>query len=225
MTRITLNRYEITGPNGLLFILTVGQSLSIHLRIPTSLCEHSTGILGPCEQRLSYQNATDIQVLKNAITNGKVDQLESLFVYKHENFHEIRHVTGAWCNLRMNDSHIVSDTLLLGNHDVITIEIFVNIKSYGGTLLSYGKEEYLSLTNERDIRVVYGSVEFRTGLRLSLNSWSQITLVWIKSSFVLQVYYHDYLTSFGLPLLRTYQFNSQIFTSEGKNGIKQIIIF
>ncbi len=216
MTRIALNRYEITGPNGLLFVLTVGQSLSIRLRIPTAFCEHSTGILGPCEQRLSYQNRTDIQVLNDAITNGTVDQSESLFVYNHENFHEIRHLTGTWFNLRMVDSHIVSDTLLLGNYDVITIELFVKIKSYGGTLLSYGKGEYLSLTNEPNIRVVYGSLEFRTGLKLGLNVWSQITLVWIKSSFVLQVYYHDYLSSFGLPLLRTYQFHSQIFLSEGK---------
>ena len=216
MTRTALNRYEITGPNQLLFVLTVGQSLSIRLRVPTSFCTDSTGILGPCEQRLSSQNVSDIQVLNNAIANGRVDKSESLFVYKHENFNEIRHLTGTWFNLRIIDSHIVSDNLLLGKHDVITIEIFVKIKSYGGTILSYGKEEYFSLTNEQDIRVVYGSLEFKTGLKLGLNVWSQITMVWIKSSFVLQVYYHDYLSSFGLPLLRTYQFYSQIFPNQGK---------
>ena len=216
MTRIALNRYEITGPNGLLFTLTVAQSLSIRLRIPASLCKQSMGILGPCEQRLSYQNTTDVHALDNTITNGTVDQSKSLFIYKHEHFHEIRHLTGAWFNLRITDSHIVSDTLLLGSHDVITVEIFVKIKSYGGTLLSYGKEEYLSLTSERDIRVVYGSVEYKTGLIFSLNVWSQITLVWIKSSFVLQIYYHDYARSLTMPLLRTYQFTTQIFPNEGK---------
>ena len=216
MTRTAINRYEIVGPNGLLFLLTVGQSLSIRLRIPTSICKHSTGILGPCEQRLSYQNASDIQNVEGAIRNTTVDQSESLFIYKHEHFHEIRYTSGSWFNLRMIDSHIVSDTLLLSNHDFITIEIFVKIKSYGGTLLSYGKEEYLSFTSEQEMRVVYKSVEFKTGLRLNLNVWSQITLVWIKSTFVLQVYFHDYQTSFHTPLLRTYQFSTQIFSSEGK---------
>ena len=216
MIRIAINRYKIIGPKGLVFLLTVGQSLSIRLQIPTSICKQSTGILGPCEQRLSYQNASDIQNVQNAIRNTTVDQSESLFMYKHEHFHEIRNITGSWFNLRMIDSHIVSDTLLLSQHDFITIEIFVKIKDYGGTLLSYGKEEYLSLTSEREIRVVYKSLEFRTGVRLNLNVWSQITLVWIRSTFVLQIYFHDYQTSFHSPLLRTYQFNSDIFSSEGK---------
>lgn len=216
MTRIALNRYEITGPNGLLFILTVGQSLSVRLRVPASLCDHSTGILGACEQRLSYQNSSDIVALNDAITSGIVNQSESLFVYKQEHFHEIRNLTGSWLSLRLTDSHIVSDTLLLGNYNVITMEIFIKIRNYGGALLSYGKQDYFSLTNEKNIRVVYGSVEFRTDLRLSLNTWSQVTLVWINSSFVLQVYYHDYFTSFELPLLRTFQFTTQIFPSEGK---------
>lgn len=216
MTRTSLNRYEITRPDGLLIILTVDQSLSIRLLIPRSLCQYSTGILGPCPQRLSHQNDTDIQVLNNTIANGKVNQSDSLFVYKHEHFHETRHFTGAWFDLHMIDSHVVSDPLSLGNYDVITVEIFVKIQSYGGTLLSYGKEEYLIMTNEQDMRVVYGEVEIRTGLKLSLNFWSQITLVWIKSTFVLQIYYHDYLRSFGLPQLRTYQFTSQIFPNQGK---------
>ena len=224
MTRIALNRYEITGPNELLITVTVGQSLSIRLRIPTIFCMHSTGILGPCVGRLSYQNMTDIQTLSDSIINGTVDESDSQFVYKQEHFHEIRHITGAWFNMRIIDSQVVSDLLSLGNHDVITIEIFVKIKSYGGTLLSYGKEEYLRVTNEKDIRVVFGSVEYKTGLKFGINVWSQITLVWIKSTFVLQVYYHDYLASFGLPLLRTYQFNTHIFPIEGKYNTRLWLI-
>lgn len=217
MTRIALNRYEITGLNGMHFLLTVGQSLSIRLRLPTLLCRDSSGILGACKQRLSYQNTTDSVSLQNAIANGTVGKSDSFFIYKHKYFNEFRHILGSWCNLRLKDTHIVSDVLFLGKYDVITIEIFVKINSYGGTLLAYGKDDnYLIITSEQNMRVLYKSVSYQTGIKLTPGRWSQISIVWIKSSYVLQMYYHDYSTPFGSPLLRTYQFNSQIVTSEGK---------
>ena len=213
MTRIAFNRYEITGPGGLLFVLAVGQSLSVRLRVPTSLCIDSTGILGACAQRLSYQNATDILALKSSIKRGRVSVSDSLFVYKSEFFQENRNPTGAWFNLRIINSHVVSDTLLLGNHETVTIELFLKLKNYGGTILSYGRQNFLTLTSEKEIRLVYASVEFKTGLQLSLNVWTQITLVWLKATKVLQLYYHDFTEVFHL---RTYRFHTPVFDNQGR---------
>ena len=218
MTRIALNRYEITGPEGLLFVVTVGQSLSIRLRIPRSLCTYSTGILGACAQRLSYQNATDILALRNAIANGTVNPSDSLFVYTSETFHETRLVTGAWFHLLITNSHVVSDFLLLSNYKTITMEVFVRIRRYGGTLLAYGHEHFLSVTCEREIRILYGSLVFNTGLQLKLNAWSQITLVWVRSTNVLQFYYHDFKGGF---YLRTYRLTAQPFANRGRLYIGQ----
>ena len=211
MTRIKLNRYEITGPKGLVIVFTAGQSISIQLRIPVSWCAKASGMLGACLQRLSYQNATDIVNLKRSIENTAVCHSESLFVYEREFFHETQNLTGAGFNLRIINSHVVSDTLLLGKYDTVTIEVFVKIKKYGGTLLSCGRENFLSVTSEKEVRLVYGSVEIKTGLSLNVDIWSKITLVWSKSTNVLQLYYQNFADLF---LLRTYQLKTRIFLNQ-----------
>lgn len=220
MVRTSTISYTITGPSGISFVITVGQSLGLTFNIPNMYCQNSTGLLGSC----TYKNLNDSTAVENAfkdlINNSTVGNERTLFYYVYNGYHEHRHVTGAGFCVRFTDSFVISRTLFIPRVQVITLELLVRVEYYGGVILSFMNMKPFTVINERTLKISYGSQVMNTNISLEILKWNQISLVFYQLTGKLELHCFNHL---GVVSVRVFMLDKEVFASGGKLSFGQLL--
>lgn len=214
MTRTSSVTYSIEGPNNIRFDVRVGKSLSFTCHIPRPYCVNSTGLLGSC---LLHDGPLNETMLEKQVQTRKlkssVSDHDTLFVYKYDDFTEPRVITGAGFGLVFTDSYVVSQSLNLQEFNILTVELLVNIKMYGGVILSYSSPmNTFALINYKTLTINYRGQVYDTGLSLEVRKWNQISLEFSKYLYTLKIYVFD---STGAVQIRVLQLDKDIWRNGG----------
>ena len=213
MVRVSSVTFHISGPEGIVFILTVWSSLSINIRVSNMFCQNTTGLLGSCGDDTFAQNGTDIEPLLELLASSSVvHQKNSLFVYQYLSYREHRHVTGGGFTLYFRDSLVRSRPQYFSRVNILTIELLLKTHKYGGTILSYAHQSVFAVVNDQTLKVVYRNRVIDTGISNEIGKWNQISLVFKKFIGVLQLYHFD---SKGLLSIRVSKLDKDILMDGG----------
>ena len=136
----------------------------------------------------SKNNTQDI-ILALVTSNLKVKKCHSLFLYEYGNIVEYRDANSGYA-LYFNHTTVVSSAIYKAfSFSDITIKIMFKTLHYG-VIVSYTKIQTFFVTNEGGSFIVYfGNKIYHTNIIAELNEWNQISLVFRKSTGVLQFYY------------------------------------
>lgn len=218
MTRTSRITYSINAPNKMRFDIRVGHSISFTFSIPRQYCLNATGLQGFCSLLNQRPNTTMGEIL---IQRSLVSARDSLFVYKYSGFNEPRELTGGGFGLVFIDSFVVSQSLNLQDINVITVELLVNIKMYGGTLLSYAsKINTFALVNNKMLIISYQGKVFDVGLSLEIGKWNQISMEFNNYLGILKIFVFD---SRGSVKVRVLQLDKEIWKNDGVLALGQWI--
>ncbi|KAL8620494.1 hypothetical protein ACOMHN_056886 [Nucella lapillus] len=167
-------------------VTTQGAYLDVRVKTSLAICGASGGVLDTCQPLtqsvytpVSSQSARTLQ--GKVETDFKVSDSEGLFqLSERDPFSSSAtsyalsfNGTSAWSGpIRVNSSTGLKD---------YTLSLHVKPQSYGGTLLSLGKNVSLTLTNDAPMKVVCGSSVLNTGLNLTLHRWNQLLVTMAAS--------------------------------------------
>lgn len=212
MIRISNIAYRISGPNGINFVITVGQSLGITLNCPKMFCRNSTGLLGSCSYKHLNDTSTVENTYKDLIASSAVLQRDTLFHYVYSCYLEHRIITGAGFCVRFTDSFVISKSLVIPRVDVLTLELLVRIRTYGGVILSFAKKNTFAVINEETLKIAYHNQVLDTRIALEVQQWNQISLVFYQSIGKLEVHCFDHV---GQLKVRVFMLDTNVFASGG----------
>ena len=212
IVRISTITFHIYGPDGMKFVLTIGNSLSVAVNVPALYCQNSTGLLGSCKDHL-FNNSNS---LESYITDLKiqsiVDVSRTLFIYEVLHYFEHRVPTGGGFNLFFADSSVRSGPIFFPIVDVLTIELLVKAHQPGGVILSYLSHSIFALVDDVTLTIIYNGSVYDTGFSLEIHRWNQITLVYKELVGILHFYFFSYS---GEVKVRVFKLDSHVFATEG----------
>ena len=218
MVRISSVAYSITGPQGIKFTLTIGKRLVLTFNIPRTYCQNSTGLLGSCKE--SRINSTELveNTVRGLISSSKVIQNDTLFQYDYLHYHEHRLVTGGGFCLRFIDSFVVSKPLVIPRVHVITLELLVRIRSYGGVILAFVKDNTFAVINDETLRISYRHRVFDTSVVMEIRQWYQISLVFYQLIGKVEIYIFDRVRNLSI---RVFMLDREVLASGGSLAFGQ----
>ncbi|CAH3014307.1 unnamed protein product, partial [Porites evermanni] len=201
------------------------------------LCQQACGLLGRCRLPGSsvvpsncstgggildtYDISTVTQdILVSYVNKWAVPANESSFGPILEIAGESPSVGGGGSCLFFNGTSIVSPPLVnvfVGNY--ITVQLFVKAKDprfYTGTIISYAQSETFAVTVNGSIRIHFGAIVIDTQLILENELWNHISLVYRRSSGLVQFYLID---SLGVIQSRVFFIGVGVFPEGGTLSI------
>ena len=218
MLRISTVAFEIYGPNGVKFGLTVGHSLSVTIHLPAIYCRNSTGLLGACTG-VSFNNSNSLESYITSLKrNSVVDKSQTLFIYKYLHYSEYRSPSGAGFNLFFRDHSVRSGPLQLPPVDVLTIELLIKTHQTGGIIFSYLSQNIFAVIDNTTLEIIYNGSVFDTGLKLEIKQWNQLTIV-LKQLVGTLYFYH--VSSSGAVKVRVFKLDGNVFSNGGVLALGQ----
>ena len=196
--------FKFYSKNLLLDIRIFGRYIDLAVTVtdPT-WCAHSKGLWGNCDNntvtdfipRKSFnisQNFSTIHEISQYFINTFVSSWkvsgnsDSVFIFNTDEVKEPRFKTDAGYCLRFQDTGITSRNLFALSGGDITLELMVKSDGIDGTLFSYATTSTLAIVLRTTVRIIYGSQEFDTFLKLQENRWNMISLIWLKRNRIIQ---------------------------------------
>lgn len=213
MVRISTVTFHIYGPDGVKFVVMVGQSLSVTVHVPALYCQNSTGLLGACKDH-SFNSSNSLESYITALkTSSIVDVSQTLFIYTFLHYVEHRVPTGGGFNLFFADHSVRSGPIYFRSVDVLTVEVLIKAYKSGGVILSYLTSSHIfAVVDNVTLTIVYGGSVYDTGLTLEINRWNQITLVYKQLVGILHFYI---FSSSGEVKVRVFKLDSSVFLNGG----------
>ena len=151
------------------------------------LADDSASSLG--QNASNRKNKTQERITSLIITKLKVKACHSLFEYKYKDVVEYRDANAGYA-LYFEHTTVVSGVIHKAFVSTdITIKIMFKTVRYG-VILSYTTSKTFFVTNEGGkFTIYYGDNVYPTNIAAELNEWNQLSLVFRKSTTVLQFYY------------------------------------
>ncbi|KAK3724602.1 hypothetical protein QZH41_005193 [Actinostola sp. cb2023] len=240
ITRVSIDLYIFICPRLTITIRVYGKYLVIYSKPSRELCQDSIGLLGDCSNDYlisleSYEpnlncskapfNTTGKQHTNSSTANSSTKLIENLLlklqvkkcygmlVYSYDGVTEYPESNSGYA-LYFNNTAVISSTPIVEAffHNDITIDFLVKIKQHG-VILSYCKLQTFFVTSTGgNLSIYFGNAIFHTNIRAEIDTWSQIILVYLKSTHLLQFYY---FSSNGLAQRMDFKLNSDIFEPGG----------
>ena len=176
-----------------IFMLFFDRHLTLRIQLSPSICRYTEGIFGNCNSTNTTKIASDgasriaLQLKHLWNVSMKVNLFEGL-----KDHHLI--VTGAEHALVFNNTGMVSDPLcraFSAENSDYTLELLVKSNSSSGIIFSYSKLSTFALWTSETLKISVGKTVLQTRIRLLLNSWNHISLVWRKDTTTLEIYVHN----------------------------------
>ena len=209
-----------------------GRYLSFKVDVKPAYCANSTGLLGSCDNNpdndltvSSNSTAFPANISQPALNSGLANhglvlKNDSLIVLKYEYFQETRLPSGGVYALVFNHSGASSRLITKAftvNVD-ITIEILLKPYELGGTIFSYAVSQTFAVLIENSLTIRFGNTIIITGVSLTINQWSHISLIWYHKTQALEFYHFD---SLGKVTRRSYVLSSNPFMPGGVLSVGQ----
>lgn len=217
ISRLSLDVYTFKCPTLTIKIRIHGKYLVAYLKAMREICQDSIGLLGDCSNNYiasleSYQpifNCTKppFNESSKALTNYsssiftmegilvllsklQVNKCYSIFIYSYEGVTEYRESNSGYALYFDNTAAISSKTIDKAlEHDEIVIDFMINIRHHG-VILSYCKVQTFFVTSlGGKLSICFGNTTLDTNIKPETYAWSQIVLVYVKSTRLLQFYY------------------------------------
>lgn len=212
MVRVSSQTFLIMGPDWIRFSVRVSHSLGLTLSIPPSYCQNSTGLLGSCKYLTLNDTETVERAYASIISGSAVNPNDTLFSYDFEHYHEYQEITGGGFCLNFRDSFVVSKPLDIQIVDILTLELLVRVKEYGGVVLSFAQEATFAVINDVTLKIAYKKQQFDTKISLEIDQWNQITLAFYQLIGKLEVYIFDRL---GNLRVRVFMLDKDVWKKGG----------
>ncbi|XP_070533132.1 uncharacterized protein [Ptychodera flava] len=232
--RIGIARFQITIANLHLYITGYYQYLEVNLGVPKEVCDFPdlTGLLASCETLEELEDIycsssardTTEECYKN-ITQGIINDYTDLFrgpsldYRKYESYHQILPLTGAGFALYFKDSIVISNSLIRLPNRRFTIEVLIRMELASGTILSFSSDVVFAVVvKDTVIYIQYGTEMFNTDLDIEIGAWNQISLQWIQSTEILEIYHFN---AYGHGRVRAVKLDRSAFMVEGTLALGQ----
>ena len=188
-------------------IMIKGGYVDVVVKSESSACSSSVGLLDVCQTvasslygAVASQSLSDLH--STVETNFKVSDSDILFQTSDQQA-AFSSSTSSY-SLSFNGTSAWSGPVTVASSAGLqdfTISIHVKPHSHGGTVLSFGKNTTLSITNENPIKIKCGRTEINTGLALTLDQWNQIIITFLPSQQDLHVFVYNHNSTIQHRLL------------------------
>ena len=188
-----------------LIIRLYDRYLDIHMRVDNeTYCQATQGLWGNCNYNtfddlssrngdlITRQNVTQSYLHDLYGPTWQVMAKKSLFIYKFNTYQEKRQLFGGGYALFINNTGAHTGEIFSFSSSDLTIEFMVRAESQNGTLISYTTTQMFAVVLESGkLKIRYEDTILDTLAVIQMNKWSQIALVWSKSTSILQFYYFN----------------------------------
>ena len=193
-------RFTFSSSDMVLHIRVFGRYFDLTMSVTSSTwCSNSKGLWGTCDHNstndlvtrdglvIPFETVSQKFISTRFIASWKVQsEVASVFIYNNGPANEPRQKTGAGYCLRFKDTGLTTESVFSLVARDVTLEVMVKSSDFGGTVFSYSTTSTLAIVVKETIKIHYGSIEIDTLLTLQTNQWNHISLVWTKSSKILQ---------------------------------------
>lgn len=203
------HEYTINDANKLfnLKVRTNQRRIGLTLRANLMLCHNSSscGICGYNQTDKSVPQYSSWQV------SAELSLFTGLFV--NSLYGETSIISPAAYSLLLQNNGISSEILpmVFQPSQDFSVALLVNPRSAEGVVMSYGKSSIFGLFYDTTIKLMVGKVTHDTGLKLKINSWNEIVLVYTVALFQFDIYIHNADTEISFKQI----FISENFVFEG----------
>ena len=179
------------------------RQISFELTTKPLLCQATSGLCASCDAnaRNDFMTAdgnvlwnstlTQHNIINQLTKRYGVQDSNSMFVYQFNNYMERRTISsGGFClafNGTVATASLLSDTIT--NNTDLTLQFFLQVRSTGGTVLSYSTTTTFAVVNDATVKIYIAGNVYDTKVSLTLNKWYQLSLVYLRSKGVL-IYHH-----------------------------------
>ena len=217
------NQFHVwKGRKTILRLRVQAKYISFNLASDSETCWNASGLCSSCDndtsndfltvrRRRSTSLGTQIDTMSNFVKKWFVPPSDSMFIYREEEKREIS--SSRYC-LQYNGT-AVDTRVIQGSFTTsldITIEFFVKVESFVGTILSYSSDKTFGIVNDNTVKLQYSINIYDTGVSLQLSEWYWLTISFSKVTKMLRFYCLD---SNGLMRQRTFLIPHVLFTPGG----------
>lgn len=192
--------YEIgkTGSGTVLLRVKVWKRyLSFELTSVGQFCTVSSGLCSSCDSNIENdftnstgakyweQNISQQEIISIFSSQWRVSFSQSLFLFGYTSYREQREINLNGYALQFNGT-LASSTALptsLTKGQDFTLQLFVRVHDYGGTIICYAKEFTFALVNDANAATIHvGKTEYELGITLPLGIWAQVSIAYSSSN-------------------------------------------
>lgn len=191
--------YEIGKKNPGTILLRVKawqKYLSFELTSVAQFCTVASGLCSSCDSIIEndFTNSTGVvywgqSILQRVIldifsSQWKVSVIDSLFLFGYTSYSERREITSNGYALNFNGTEASTGALytsFIKGKD-FTLQFFVRVHAYGGTIISYAKGFTFAIVNDIKVKVHLGRTMYDVGVALPLRTWVQVSIAYRSSS-------------------------------------------
>ena len=217
--RIAPNTYEIgnKGPATILLRVKVWQKyLSFELTSVAQLCTVSSGLCSSCDSNVEndFTNSTGTkywgqrlsqhEIIAIFSSQWRVSISQSLFLFGFTSYREQRGINSNGYALQFNGTLASSGALhtsFVKGQD-FTLQLFVRVHAYGGTIICYAKEFTFAIVNDPKATKIYvGKTKYDLRIALPLGTWTQVSIAYSSPSGNIMLNSHFIQTNFSYRTL------------------------
>ncbi|KAH3879983.1 hypothetical protein DPMN_003895 [Dreissena polymorpha] len=156
-----------------------------------SVCNTAWGIFGNCSSSMSYASMTEDQINAHIVSNFRLDDsiiLTALGVPSQNS------PTTIGFALSFNQTSILTKPVTypankeFGNND-FSISLYWKPSSFGGFIISYGKDTSFTIHNSAPLKIQYGNKIVTTSTMPEQNEWNQLILTFNLTTNNIDVYH------------------------------------
>ena len=160
MNRVRRNVYTLIAKGIYELRITIRQKFDIDIKLSREYCTSlKVGILGSCD----LVRESLVALNERLTTNHLIPLSDSAIDYGKLRFEEKSIVFGSLYGVYMRDTGMISTLFTTLNHPVVSIELYLNTMTHGGTLLAYVGQSMFAISNEANMRLFIGDDVIRTG--------------------------------------------------------------
>ena len=175
--------------------------LQISVSLPEEYCNTSFGLLGNCngnvtddfflEDGPSFHDVSHSKLLELLDDIWRVPTAASLFIHQHKTFIESPIPTGGVYSLYFDNTGGTTNPLsnIAVSSSEWTVEFLVWTESYGGAMISFGRDSTFTVLNEVTIKIVIDQDIYDTAIGNALHEWNHISIIYIHRDQILQIYH------------------------------------
>lgn len=200
-------RFQKTSPQGYAIVNKVAGTITLKVEASqkylsfemTSVSQYCTvvsGLCSSCDSNIEndFTNSTGTAFWGHNISQRviidifssqwKVSVIDSLFLFGYTSYKERREITSNGYALKFNGTVASSGALHTSftKGKDFTLQLFVRVHGYGGTILSYAKEFTFAIVNDVKVKVHVGRTVYDVGITLPLGSWVQVSIAYSSAT-------------------------------------------
>lgn len=192
--------------------------LSFNQQASPTICKSQSSLCGNCDGN----SGNDMNSVSRAQNNWKVEEHESFFHHKFDDYEDQNNPTGAEFGLKFKGVGLSTSILPhVFTSNFVTVHLwFKTAMLQGGALFTYSKSISFTLIVNKTLNVLCKNDAWDSGLQPNIKEWNQVTMVYYRVTGVLTLYH---TTSNGIVNSNTKTTTSGLFTIGGIIALGQWI--